>query len=41
MIPGFNRIDEATRRYDSGECQTAIEILLEVIDTWPSDAPPG
>jgi len=36
-----NRIDEATRRYDSGECQTAIEILLEVIDTWPSDAPPG
>lgn len=36
-----SRIDEATRRYDGGEFQTAIEMLLEVIDTWPRDAPPG
>jgi len=29
-----NRIAEATRGYDGGECQA-------VIDTWSSDAPPG
>ena len=35
-----SRIDQATSLYDCGERPVAIRMLLEVIDTWPAEAPP-
>jgi tetratricopeptide (TPR) repeat protein len=33
-----NHIDEAISRYESGDFQAALEMLLEILDGWPDEA---